>query len=298
MSIRALQRVYALPKRGIHLRPLPRFVLVTLANYVNEEEGGIAWPSINTLAEQTGYSRAAICEALIELEEAGLITRTRRARDNGSLRSTEYRIMIGLAADAEVLPDARVIQEPDGGVVQEVDYLVQGADYPSPGGGPLDLVVRSGSKNQKPKSKSKPKTLVGNSDNGALAITPHSAQPRRVSRHEAWQEAWNEHCGPLPRVNTINAQRQRAIARTIKDYPDEPTALAAFILAAQQVARDSFWIERGYGIDNLLRSGRVVEKAEKAIAPGANLSPADRAYAVRLAQIRKAVDSIPEREEP
>ena len=52
-----------------------------------------AWPSLSTLAEDTGLHRATVARALHALEDAGLIERERRQRTDGGNTSTRYRIV-------------------------------------------------------------------------------------------------------------------------------------------------------------------------------------------------------------
>ena len=100
-----------------------------------------------------------------------------------------------------------------------------------------------------------------------VEVTNTSASPTRTHEHQPYVEAWNEHCGNLPTVRTLDAKRKRALDQLQKEHGHE--ALALFTAATMHVASDDFWIERGYGIDNLLRPGRVLEKAEKwRSAPG------------------------------
>jgi len=61
--------------------PLP--VLVCLWCHVNKQ--GVAWPSIETIMRETGYSRGVVCNAIAKLEHLGLIIK--RPRYN---QTTEY----------------------------------------------------------------------------------------------------------------------------------------------------------------------------------------------------------------
>lgn len=63
--------------------------------------------------------------------------------------------------------------------------------------------------------------------------------------------AWNDHCGVLPKCRR-NAEAAKLIKRELKTR--SPAELVAAISsAAKVVAKDAFWIERGYGLVNLLR---------------------------------------------
>lgn len=72
------------------LPPAPKFVLVTLCDHYNEDEGA-AWMSQKTLAKRTGYSREAVNRALRDLEEKHrLIDSVRRFRKDGGESSKWY----------------------------------------------------------------------------------------------------------------------------------------------------------------------------------------------------------------
>lgn len=89
------------------------------------------------------------------------------------------------------------------------------------------------------------------------------AQARRPHiDYQEFTDTWNQQAHALPGVQKLNGDRKRAIKRLCDEH-GVAEALGLFRDAATQVNTDSFWIERQYGIDNLLRSGRVVEKAEK-----------------------------------
>lgn len=70
---------------------------------------------------------------------------------------------------------------------------------------------------------------------------------------------WNEHCGPLPSVKVLTPPRVKALERLGQTFREEAADL--FADAVREVARDPFWKERRYGLDNLLRD-KVPAKAE------------------------------------
>lgn len=76
-----------LPALG--LRPLTFAVLVQIVSYwwVPSKR---PFPSRATLAKRTGVSLRSIQRALDDLEDAGLIQRNRRQREDGGYASTEY----------------------------------------------------------------------------------------------------------------------------------------------------------------------------------------------------------------
>lgn len=98
-----------------------------------------------------------------------------------------------------------------------------------------------------------------------------SAKPTRVNA-QAFVDTWNEHRGHLPSVQSLNRKRRDGIARLVKEHDGD--ALALFGDATLAVAGDEYWVEHQYGFDNLLRPGRVLEKAEKFRAGGTQLGSA------------------------
>jgi hypothetical protein len=72
------------------LPPTRKFVLVALADRCNKDTLRCD-PKIKTLMEDTGLGRMTVFRALEDLEDAGLIQRVERTRDNGSRTSSDYR---------------------------------------------------------------------------------------------------------------------------------------------------------------------------------------------------------------
>lgn len=93
--------------------PTAKFVLVAICNYANENDE--AWPSHSSIARLTGLSKRTIQTSIQKLEDWGLITRIRRARDNGSETSAMVSINIEVAwnvAKGIATPATGVSQEP------------------------------------------------------------------------------------------------------------------------------------------------------------------------------------------
>ena len=65
-------------------------VLFYLKDHADSE--GKCWPGIRTIAGDLGLSRSTVKRALGELVEAGLIEKSSRWRENGSLSSNLYQI--------------------------------------------------------------------------------------------------------------------------------------------------------------------------------------------------------------
>lgn len=67
-----------------------RTILKELANRYNQKERK-AWPSIQRLANDTGYSRSSVCRILKSLEEKGLIVRVHAIDEyHGGFTSNRY----------------------------------------------------------------------------------------------------------------------------------------------------------------------------------------------------------------
>jgi hypothetical protein len=120
-------------------------------------------------------------------------------------------------------------------------------------------------------------------------LQPSSTSSTREHHHQAFLDAWNDHRGNLPACTTLNDKRHRALDALRKEHPDH--ALELFTAAAQQVASDAYWVEQGYGIDNLLVKGRVLEKAEKHAADR-GMTRGERKLATTADIIARAIGGI------
>ena len=107
--------------RAAGLTPSSGWVLAQLWDHKNRE--GKCWPSIATLARESGISRSSVFKALEELESKGFVRKTQRPGDGKILNTNEYAVLIPLG----------VVQTADG-VVQEADGVVRRMD----GGGTPD----------------------------------------------------------------------------------------------------------------------------------------------------------------
>ena len=65
-------------------------VYIYLKDHSNKE--GTCWPGINTIATGLKLSRSTVKRALEDLVKAGLLEKSSRWRENGSLTSNLYRI--------------------------------------------------------------------------------------------------------------------------------------------------------------------------------------------------------------
>jgi hypothetical protein len=116
-----------------------------------------------------------------------------------------------------------------------------------------------------------------------------SAKPTRTTDYPSFLEAWNYHRGALPPARSLDAKRRRLVDALRKEHGDN--ALSLFTAATQCVAADDYWIQQGYGLDNLLRTGRVLEKAEKFHA-NAGMTAGDRKLATTAAAIARAIGGL------
>lgn len=85
MSVKAMAAVL-----DAALDPPLKLTLLVLANYANHD-GENAYPSVDVIAEKTGYSRATVFRHLKQLVEGGWIMRT---RGPGQHRPVTYRITL------------------------------------------------------------------------------------------------------------------------------------------------------------------------------------------------------------
>jgi DNA-binding transcriptional ArsR family regulator len=70
--------------------PARKLIAVALADSASED--GVCWPSHQHLASRVSMSPETVRQHLRELEAAGVIERSRRAREDGSQTSNEYRV--------------------------------------------------------------------------------------------------------------------------------------------------------------------------------------------------------------
>ena len=100
----------ALAMKQTGLKPAAKIVLYWLADHHNGETGA-CFPSLKTLEAECEMNRSTIVRHLTALEEAGLISRIRRTRDNGSQTSTTYLLKLAPVAERNG-PCCKMQQEP------------------------------------------------------------------------------------------------------------------------------------------------------------------------------------------
>ena len=74
------------------LPPRAKMVYMYLSDRSNKQ--GQCWPGIKTIAKDLNLSVRTVQRAIHDLEQAGLLTKTYRYRENGSFTSNLYRIHI------------------------------------------------------------------------------------------------------------------------------------------------------------------------------------------------------------
>lgn len=83
----------ALAMRQTGIKPAAKIVLYWLADHHNGETGE-CFPSIARLAKCCEMDKATVKRHLASLEDAGLIQRQHRHRENGSFTSTKYTLIL------------------------------------------------------------------------------------------------------------------------------------------------------------------------------------------------------------
>ena len=220
--------------------------------------------NLKHLATVSASGTHATRSAFQELERAGYVTRSMTRSASGTITGYEY-----IVRDEPTT----VVRLPDDGKAD-----VGEADD----GEPHTTKTDSTKTDHTNTDRSRPKNM-----SSALATTNgQKSPPATRPSPQAFIDIWNEHKGFLPACATLNAKRQRGIAALTKEHGRD--ALDLFTAAVQHVAADDWWIKNGYNIDNLLRPGRVLEKAEKwRSAPG--MTASDRKTANIAATIARAI---------
>jgi DNA-binding transcriptional ArsR family regulator len=114
MSIKVMHAVWSLAPH-VPGSSSSRLILLALADIANDE--GECWPGIKNLSEKCGLNRRAVTLQLARLEEAGLVKRTARFRDNGSQTSSMYHITLPVLTPPpaqDIAPPLRKIEHGGG----------------------------------------------------------------------------------------------------------------------------------------------------------------------------------------
>jgi hypothetical protein len=78
---------------------------------------------------------------------------------------------------------------------------------------------------------------------------------------EALMNIYNKHRGALPEARVLTKFRKRQLTALARHHGVEE-ADRLLVDATTNCAAESFWRDRGYGLDNLLRDDRVIARAE------------------------------------
>lgn len=159
MSVQALS--WALDIEGVETGP--RFVLVVLANRADED--GRCFPSVRAIVRQTAMDERTVRRHIATLIERGYLSRTTRARANGSQTSNEYELAVGRSVGARGAGNTPGAGTMPGG----------GGHHAPPGEGTMPPLES--------KDESKEEPLLGDS------IARRTAKPEKQTDPE-FEEAW------------------------------------------------------------------------------------------------------------
>lgn len=91
LALNAVRKALSAP--DCTLKPLPRLVLMILADHVGKD--GTCWPSRKTIASLAGVSEASVKRAVGELIGMGCITRDMRCGETGAQSANLFKIVMG-----------------------------------------------------------------------------------------------------------------------------------------------------------------------------------------------------------
>ena len=91
MSIRALNWAFDVVDHD-DLNATLKLVLITLANYADENDE--TYPKQITIAKKVKLTRQTVCSSLRKLEDLGLVSQTHRYHNDGTQRSSIYRLHV------------------------------------------------------------------------------------------------------------------------------------------------------------------------------------------------------------
>lgn len=221
-----------------------KFILVALAD--TADANGYSFPGQKRLAAMTGQTDRTVRKHLAMLEEHGYVKREERRRKDGTRTSDGYHLP---QKDAT----GNIFRWASTGRKQQTNRKV----FPS---SPEE------SSGHEPPVEPSVEELQTSPSGDELATT----RPQAKAKSEVQQvvDAYNAHCGSLPTVRALNTWRTRKIKNLIRDLGSTKEAIAVMGIAASEVANDDFWQQRRYGLDNLLRESRAIQKAETAVSRG------------------------------
>jgi hypothetical protein len=180
------------------LPPTLKFVLITLTACADFD--GMTSVGQVALAKGVGITKRQIQRLLAELEQRGLVARTRRRRDDGTWNTDVYRVLC--------------------------DW-VQPGDNMSPGPGDIYgstsiLDLKSSSEG----SKNIPPIVPQGGRNGVVILKPPAPEPESGKEKpvtpEDLMEGWNELVAPagLSKCSALSPTRRRKCLLRLKEHPD------------------------------------------------------------------------------
>lgn len=215
------------------------------------------------IEQQSTDGRDSLRSGLRELLNAGYLERTRVRDGDGKLGGYEYCV---------------------GDEIPSTDGF-SGAGFPGAGQPAATKTDSTKTEDQEQTLSSKASPKAEAMFNGERSLS--TAEADAITGEFA--RVWNEHCGPLPSVKRSTGARRKAVMKLVREHGFDE-ALDMFAKAVRVVAADEFWVKKKYGLENLLRDGRVVEKAEQAEAdekPMAALLKGDKVQFVDMSQPRQ-----------
>lgn len=226
--------------------------------------GQTVWESVANMAEHAGMSTRRMHAALRELEARGMVEAVQRSGQTTEYTLTdtgEWRYLT-----TEPLQDMQTPSAPD------ADPPLHDVQTPSaPRADKVDT------------TKKIPMKEIPEEETRQLVVREESLEHLLLGM----VETYNNTCGELPKARLVTTPRRRALRALVKEVGVE-RAPELLRLATLQVAGDEWWVKKGYGLDNLLVHGRVVEKAEKQVASGGKTG-GDAALARRMRNILGAL---------
>lgn len=127
------------------------------------------------------------------------------------------------------------------------------------------------------------RTLTVN-ENGEKTIVD-SGKPEPDAKWKPLLDAWNNNCGDLPKAHALNPKRRRELRKLItiaKKTDSDPVNLLA--AATMAVAKNNYWLEQRYSLDNLLAGEKYVRYAEQALAEHINPKKTNTEKALEILQ--------------
>lgn len=283
-------------------------ILLGLA--LRADRNGITWISQDELARWARCTRHTVMRALGSLEEEGLIDSEPIRYPDGKVGGKVYRFAalpmprdwerernalerseaVQAAYDKLAQRALAVEQKVTRAVEQKVTQYVTESHT---GRGTESHSIED---HLETRSETRSETIDLHTANGETSSEPAIARgdKRRGAREDldAFGEAWNENCGPLPKVLAVNDKRRARLRSLIKEHGGFQRALELWTDAVRAVARDEFWQQRRYGFDNLLAGNKVLARAEQWRAGKVQLGDADARMAANAARIAAAIGGM------